>query len=60
MKLKSYIFCYHKEKGRFWFRLFTIGLFFKNVRMHDRIFSERYGAVNYIIFRGWLIRPLFK
>lgn len=58
---KSFIFCYYKEKGIFWFRVFDRGLYFKNIRdVHNRRFSEEQGQRNYVLLNGWLIRVLRK
>ena len=43
MKLYN-IFCYHKEDGLLWFRIFwRYGLIIKNVDKHPLLFSQRNG-----------------
>lgn len=57
--ISNKVLCWHKEKGLFWYRLFGYGLFFKNILVHERMFSERYGKLSYLKIRKWLIRPVF-
>lgn len=42
-KSTNKIFCYHKSKGFFWFRIFGIGLTIKDTKLHKPLFSERNG-----------------
>ena len=41
--MKFPVFCYHRCKGLWWFRVFGYGLHYKNVRLHPPLFSERHG-----------------
>lgn len=48
MKL-SKIFCWHKSKGLFWFRVFGKGIYFKNKKTGTLLFSERNGLRGFSI-----------
>jgi hypothetical protein len=37
------LWCGWREPGRGWFRLFGVGLYWKDVRRHRLTFSQRYG-----------------
>lgn len=52
------IFCYHREPGFLWFRIFGVGLLIKDTKRHAMIFSERYGYARFIRVGRWIIRPL--
>ena len=54
------IFCGMKKNGQFWFRIFGIGISGKDITIHSRVFSERYGFVKSIQIRNWLFRFLPK
>jgi len=43
----------YKYKGGFWFRLFGVGLNFRNVKLHPPLFSERCGYTR-VLKLGWL------
>jgi hypothetical protein len=34
----------HKTKGSWWFRIFGVGIAWKNTRLHRKLFSERKGG----------------
>ena len=50
----SDIFCYHKSKDIFWFRIFKHGLCFKT----NMSFSQRIGKSKYIKLGKWIITYL--
>jgi hypothetical protein len=60
MKIPHYILCSYSEKGFGWFRVFGIGLHWKDIRIHKLLFSERNGYSKYIILGDWLISYLPK
>ena len=53
-------FCYYRERGLWWFRIYGYGLHYKNVRLHPPLFSERTGLRKKLkIGKHWfgLLRP---
>lgn len=59
MKLSS-IFCCYSAKGKFWFRILGYGLSFKDITIHEMIFSERNGYAKYLKIGNWIIKYLPK
>ena len=55
---KYSLFSMYYYKGFGWFRIFGIGIKFKNVAKHELVFSERYGRRKYIRIRDWIISIL--
>lgn len=52
-------FCYYREPGLLWFRIFGRGLLVKNLRRHPFVlFSERNGYYRGFRLGRWLIRYL--
>ena len=56
------VFCYYKDDGFFWCRIFGRGIVIKDINKHYLTFSERKwlrnGYSKYLIFGRWLIRWL--
>jgi len=44
--------------GFWWFRIFGIGLVFKDLSIHEMSFSERNEYRKYLKFNSWIIRNL--
>ncbi len=38
-----------------WFRFFGRGLKWKDIRLHEKLFSERYEHTKYVMIGNWLI-----
>jgi hypothetical protein len=54
MKIPYYIFCSYTEKGFGWFRVFGIGLHWKDITKHKLLFSERNNIhSNHIMIGKW-------
>lgn len=45
----------HRYEGGWWFRIFGIGLYAKDIRRHPLLFSERNGYRRYIRLGAWVI-----
>lgn len=54
------LFCYYYNDDFGWFRLFGIGLTWKDFSKHGLIFSERYGYTKYLKIGKYVIRLLLK
>ena len=50
---------YYSSDGFKWFRLFGIGLGFKDLTKFAMMFSERNGYTKHIILGKWLVRCLY-
>lgn len=46
--------------GWYWFRIFGIGLTFKNTNMYGKTFSERSGLRKSIQIGNWNVKFLYK
>lgn len=53
-------FAYSTDKQRGWFRIFGVGLAWKNTEVHRLCFSERYGYANRIQIGKWSVKALPK
>ena len=49
------LFCLSKSNGFYWFRLFGIGLKFKDITKHNLLFSERNGFKKHLKINNWII-----
>jgi len=55
------VFSYYSTKGLFWFRLFGIGIYFKNTDVYPALFAERNNLGSPMIkFGKYIIRFLPK
>jgi len=58
--LSHYIFSAHAEPGIGWFRVFGVGLAWKDTKRHRLYFSERNGYTKMVSFKNWRITYLPK
>jgi hypothetical protein len=49
-----------KSKGAWWFRVFGIGISWKDVRLHRLLFSERNGYYKGLKIGNWIFHYLKK
>lgn len=54
------IFSSYYEKGIGWFRIFGIGIHWKDISRHKMYFSERNGYVKYLKIGSWIFKLLIK
>ncbi len=52
------LICGFHRKGQWWFRVFGIGLSWKNIRIHGLMFSERYGHRKGLRLGSWMFHFL--
>ena len=52
------VFCYHREPGLTWFRVFGVGLVVKDTTRHSPTFSERMGLVRRVRLGRWTVSLL--
>jgi hypothetical protein len=54
-------FCWYREKGMWWFRIFGYGIHYRNIRLHPPLFSDREGITKVLkisnhwfkLLKGW-------
>ena len=56
--LRIVLLDYYYSNGFGWFRIFGIGLLWKNTKKHGMLFSERAGYIKFIKIGKYLIRFL--
>jgi hypothetical protein len=50
---REVIFCGYREEGLWWFRIFGVGIHWKDVRTHKPLFSERNGLTWHLRIGHW-------
>lgn len=54
------IFWCHIGNGTWWFRLFGVGVHYRNITKHSFTFSERYHYSSYLKIGNWVFKWLGK
>jgi hypothetical protein len=58
MLVKNQLFCGTSQKGQWWFRVFGVGVSWKDIRIHPLLFSERYGHRKGLRIGSWMFHFL--
>ena len=58
MKINTRIFQARTDYIGGWFRIFGIGVSWRDINAYGLLFSERYHYSRYLIVGKWIIKPL--